>query len=156
MHWQNLYLAPAYRNFKFKEKNLCRVMCNVTEGTGRSKSLCAPDDYSTKHTQKYFKHFQSLILIPWLELGITDGVSVSLVTFCIVIFSCTETFSSLCTTDSPAQFCIRKDVIERAWNRAVCEGLVVTRFVTNRFHSQYFSRFADTRIMIVPLYICVT
>jgi hypothetical protein len=28
--------------------------------TGRSKSLCAPDDYSTKNTQKYFKQFQSI------------------------------------------------------------------------------------------------
>jgi hypothetical protein len=28
-----------------------------------SKSLCAPDDYSTKNTQKYFKQFQSLIMI---------------------------------------------------------------------------------------------
>jgi hypothetical protein len=31
--------------------------------TGRSKSLCAPDDYSTKNTQKYFKQFQSLTMI---------------------------------------------------------------------------------------------
>jgi hypothetical protein len=44
-----------------------------------SKSLCAPDDYSTKNTQKCFKQFQSLIMITYLELGITDGVSVSLV-----------------------------------------------------------------------------
>jgi hypothetical protein len=27
------------------------------------KSLCAPDDYSTKKTQKYFKQFQSLTMI---------------------------------------------------------------------------------------------
>jgi hypothetical protein len=26
---------------------------------GRSQSLCAHDDYSTKNTQKYFKQFQS-------------------------------------------------------------------------------------------------
>jgi hypothetical protein len=30
--------------------------------------------------QKYFKQFQSLTIIKQLELGITDGVSVSLVT----------------------------------------------------------------------------
>jgi hypothetical protein len=29
-----------------------------------SKTLCAPDDYSTKNTQKYFKHFQSLWRCP--------------------------------------------------------------------------------------------
>jgi hypothetical protein len=29
--------------------------------------------------QNYFKQFQSLAIITWLELGITDGVSVSLV-----------------------------------------------------------------------------
>jgi hypothetical protein len=32
-----------------------------------------------KNEQKYFKQFQSLTMITWLELGITDGVSVSLV-----------------------------------------------------------------------------
>jgi hypothetical protein len=32
-----------------------------------------------KNTQKYFKQFQSLTMITYLELGITDGVSVSLV-----------------------------------------------------------------------------
>jgi hypothetical protein len=31
--------------------------------TGWSQRLCAPDDYSTKHTQKYFKQFQSLTMI---------------------------------------------------------------------------------------------
>jgi hypothetical protein len=31
--------------------------------TGRSKSLCAPDDYSIKNKQKYFKEFQSLTMI---------------------------------------------------------------------------------------------
>jgi hypothetical protein len=36
--------------------------------------ICAPDDYSRKNTQKYFKQFQSLIMITWLELWITDGV----------------------------------------------------------------------------------
>jgi hypothetical protein len=44
-----------------------------------SKSLCSPDDYSTKNTQKYFKQFQSLTMITQLELGITDGINVSLV-----------------------------------------------------------------------------
>jgi hypothetical protein len=47
--------------------------------TGWSKRLCAPDDYSTKNTQKYFIPFQSLTMITYLELGITSGVSVSLV-----------------------------------------------------------------------------
>jgi hypothetical protein len=47
--------------------------------TGWSKSLCAPDDYSTKNTKKYFKQFQSLTMVTYLELGITDGVNVSLV-----------------------------------------------------------------------------
>jgi hypothetical protein len=28
-----------------------------------SKSRSVPDDYSTKNTQKYFKHFQSLTMI---------------------------------------------------------------------------------------------
>jgi hypothetical protein len=32
-----------------------------------------------KKTQKYFKQFQSLTMITYLEFGITDGVSVSLV-----------------------------------------------------------------------------
>jgi hypothetical protein len=32
-----------------------------------------------KNTQEYFKQFQSLTMITQLELGITDGVSVSLV-----------------------------------------------------------------------------
>jgi hypothetical protein len=31
--------------------------------TGWSKSLCVPDNYSTKNTQKYFKQFQSLTMI---------------------------------------------------------------------------------------------
>jgi hypothetical protein len=31
-----------------------------------------------KNTKKYFKRFQSLTMITWLELGITDGVGVSL------------------------------------------------------------------------------
>jgi hypothetical protein len=30
---------------------------------GDQKSLCAPGDYSTKDTQKYFKQFQSLTMI---------------------------------------------------------------------------------------------
>jgi hypothetical protein len=82
---------------------------------GWSKRLCTPDDYSTKYTQKYFKQFQSLTMITYLELGITDGVSVSLVspwpwrsaakqsdwtllvTFCIVIIRCAEHFLSPCT-----------------------------------------------------------
>jgi hypothetical protein len=89
--------------------------------TGWSKSLYAPDDYSTKNMQKYFKHFQSLTMIKQLELGIIDGISMSLVspwpwqsvakqsvwakrtlwtllvTFCIVINRCTQTFWSSCT-----------------------------------------------------------
>jgi hypothetical protein len=43
------------------------------------KSLCAPDDYSTKNRQKYYKQFQSLTMLTYLELVITYGVSVSLV-----------------------------------------------------------------------------
>jgi hypothetical protein len=31
--------------------------------TGWSRSLCAPDDNSTKNTQKYFKQFQSLTTV---------------------------------------------------------------------------------------------
>jgi hypothetical protein len=42
------------------------------------KNLCAPDDHS-KNAQKYFKLFQSLTMITYFELGILDGVSVSLV-----------------------------------------------------------------------------
>jgi hypothetical protein len=34
---------------------------------------------TVKNTQKYVKQFQSLTMITWLELGITDGVSASLV-----------------------------------------------------------------------------
>jgi hypothetical protein len=59
----------------------CRTECGVSEcdreasTTGRSakggkkwnvewsKTLCAPDDYSTKNTQKYVKQFQSLTMI---------------------------------------------------------------------------------------------
>jgi hypothetical protein len=33
--------------------------------------------------QKYFKQFQSLTMITYLELGITDGVSVSLVSITV-------------------------------------------------------------------------
>jgi hypothetical protein len=69
-----------------------------------------------KNTQEYFKQFQSLTMITYLELGITDGVGVSLVpswpsrsaakqsdwggtlwtllvTFCIVTIRCTENFN---------------------------------------------------------------
>jgi hypothetical protein len=31
-----------------------------------------------KNMQKYFKQFQSLTMTTWLELGLTDGVSVSI------------------------------------------------------------------------------
>jgi len=61
------------------------LMLKGTQGyvsnTRWSKSLCAPDDYSTKKHAKmqYFKQFQSPTMITKLELGITDGVSVSLV-----------------------------------------------------------------------------
>jgi hypothetical protein len=47
--------------------------------TVRSGSLSAPDDYSTKNMQKYVKQLQSLTMITQLKLGITDGVSVGLV-----------------------------------------------------------------------------
>jgi hypothetical protein len=52
---------------------------NMIRSTGWSKSLCTSDDYSTKHKQKYFKQFQLLTMITYLELGITEGVIVSLV-----------------------------------------------------------------------------
>jgi hypothetical protein len=59
------------------DKNtLLEAQCLYTEW---SKSLCAPDDYSTKNTQTHFKQFQSLTMITQFELRITDGVSVSLV-----------------------------------------------------------------------------
>jgi hypothetical protein len=57
-----------------------------------------------KNTQIYFKQFQSLTIITWLEIGITDGFSVSLVSpwrwrsaaklaaFYIVIIRYTENF----------------------------------------------------------------
>jgi hypothetical protein len=60
-------------------KVLVVVFFLLGECTGWSKSTRAPDDYSTKNTQKYFKQFQSLVMITKLELGIIDGVSVSLV-----------------------------------------------------------------------------
>jgi hypothetical protein len=34
--------------------------------TGRLKSLCAPDDYSTKNTQKCYTPFQSVTMITFL------------------------------------------------------------------------------------------
>jgi hypothetical protein len=40
------------------------------------KWLCAPDDYSTKNTQKYFKQFKSLTMItcgPGSSVGIATG-----------------------------------------------------------------------------------
>jgi hypothetical protein len=71
-------------------------------------------------TQKYFKQFQSITMITQLELGITDGVSVRLVSpwpwrsaakpisearkTCIVIIRCTETFRSPCKMDLYALF----------------------------------------------------
>jgi hypothetical protein len=90
---------------------------NVHRTTGWSNSLCVPDDYSTINMQKYFKDFQSLTW-RWLSqntLGVWTvlywtwslrtqfGVSIVsgdwwgtlwtlLVTFCIVIIRCTETF----------------------------------------------------------------
>jgi hypothetical protein len=38
-------------------------LVGTTEYTEQSKILSAPDDYSTKNTQKYFKQFQSLNMI---------------------------------------------------------------------------------------------
>jgi hypothetical protein len=46
--------------------------------TGWSKRLCTPANYSTKNMQKYFKQFQSLTMITQLELWITNGISVRL------------------------------------------------------------------------------
>jgi hypothetical protein len=56
-----------------------QIFYNKNVHTGWSKSLCAPDDYSTKNMQKYFKQFQALTMIMYFELGITDGISASLV-----------------------------------------------------------------------------
>ena len=75
--------------------------------TGWSKSLCVPEDYSTKTRKNtVFKQFQSPTMITYLELGITEHSSVSgdwrgtlwtlFENFCIVIIRCTETFSSPC------------------------------------------------------------
>jgi hypothetical protein len=52
----NLYLSMLGLS-----QRLLRFQAYVA--TGRSKILCAPDDYSTKNTQKYFKQFQSLTMI---------------------------------------------------------------------------------------------
>jgi hypothetical protein len=43
------------------ENIYCAVV--LSPYTEWSKSLCAPDDYSTKNMQKYFKQFQSLTMI---------------------------------------------------------------------------------------------
>jgi hypothetical protein len=97
--------------------NVCRSVLQrkwtlYDKHTGWSKGFCASDDYSIKNPQKYFKQFQSLTMITYLELGITDGVSASLVsmsgdwrgtlwawlvTDCFVIIRCTETFWSPCS-----------------------------------------------------------
>jgi hypothetical protein len=49
--------AACYTDTNNKKRTVVHVYA------GRSKSLCAPDDYSTKNTQKYFKQFQSLTMI---------------------------------------------------------------------------------------------
>jgi hypothetical protein len=52
MRQRNLFLASEWRYFRDSYKR-----------AERSKILCALDDYSTKNTQKYFKHLQSLSMI---------------------------------------------------------------------------------------------
>jgi hypothetical protein len=58
----------------------CRMfgICGGREYRVIKKSLCTLW-LQYKNTQKYFKQFQSLTVITYLELGITDGISVSLV-----------------------------------------------------------------------------
>ena len=65
--------------FTFVPRLMVKYKC---QNTGWSKSLCAPDNYSTKNAKiQYFKQFQSRTMITELELVITDGVSVGLVSF---------------------------------------------------------------------------
>jgi hypothetical protein len=53
----NLLLVPRLRIYIY-------IYTHTHTHTGWSKSICAPDDYSTKkNMQKYFKQFQSLIMI---------------------------------------------------------------------------------------------
>jgi hypothetical protein len=49
-----LFWIKAYLN-KINMQTVLRHFAGTRDNTGRSKSLCAPDDYSTKNTQKYFK-----------------------------------------------------------------------------------------------------
>jgi hypothetical protein len=79
--------------------------------TERSKSLCAPDDYSTINTQKRWPSqntFGMWTVLYWTQSSRTQfGVSINVwrlagdtlnitLTFCIVLIRCTETFWSLC------------------------------------------------------------
>jgi hypothetical protein len=51
------------------DKNLFQLIALVCKYiyiyifTGWAESFCAPDNYSTKNTQNYFDHFQSLTVI---------------------------------------------------------------------------------------------
>jgi hypothetical protein len=66
-------VTPLTEMFRFLMRFIYDI---VLQG---DQKVCALDDHSTRNTQKYFKQFQSLTMITQLELGITDGVSVSLV-----------------------------------------------------------------------------
>jgi hypothetical protein len=61
------FCLSAWHNSSPETKTPSPFLQPVVLGTvicrGLSKSLCAPDDYSTKNTQKYFKQFQSLTMI---------------------------------------------------------------------------------------------
>jgi hypothetical protein len=46
--------------YSFPSRDDVKYVCGATSW---SKSLCAPDVYSAKNTQKYFKQFQSLTMI---------------------------------------------------------------------------------------------
>jgi hypothetical protein len=56
-NFRNFFMFPSHRDRNIQE--VLMLHCK----TGWSKSLCAPDDYSTKNTQRYFKQFQSLTMI---------------------------------------------------------------------------------------------
>jgi hypothetical protein len=56
--------------------NVLYYICYIMQGDQKGSVHLM---ITEQNTQKYFKQFQSLTMITELELGITDGVSVSLV-----------------------------------------------------------------------------
>jgi hypothetical protein len=111
----NYRWAPTSKGKMFQDlPQLHETAGNTKHYIQDDQKVCSPYDYSTKNMQKYFKQFQSLTMITQLELGITDGVSVSLVSinvwrwardtlnitcnFLIIIIRCKETFWSPCIT----------------------------------------------------------